>query len=283
MILPFRSLFILIFFATAAGCVNLKEVGSFAKVSQEITDKNKDISYGYYDYLHDSAYIFHSMPDKLWDLDCRCEAVKEADSSLRNECVILSAYFGKLALFADPRSAIDLNPIGRSVNAGAYGSLTITTQEANIAAGLAKGLSDLFTTGYKSRKIKQFIRIYHDSVAPLISLLAIRANSFAGRIGNLQQRLTTDADTLLHRIKKKEERDVNHINLNEMRWPIVISYERQMKDLAAIIDLYSHREMDFIRILNAGQLIYQNAENLRSKDFRKKLKDMVSDLALNAN
>src|ERR1700694_3717608 len=136
--LAIRRQFLLLFITLAfSRCVDLKEVGSFATTSQQIMEKNKTVRYGYYDYYSDSAYIYHSMPDNLRDVDCHCDAEKQADTSITNECIILSAYFGKLALFTDPKAAIDVNPLGKSVRAGAYGLITVSKEESNIASALA--------------------------------------------------------------------------------------------------------------------------------------------------
>jgi hypothetical protein len=253
-------------------CADLKEVGSFAATSQQIMEKNKTVSYGYYDYYHDSAYIYNSMPADLRDADCHFDAEKQADTSITNECALLSAYFGKLALFTDPKAAIDVNPLGKSVTAGRYGMITISNEESNIASGLATGLSDLFTTTYKSKKLKDFIRNYHDSVAPLIGFLAIRARNIAIRMRSLELEVKHVADSL-----------ISHTNQNELKWPILFTYEREMKDLSGIRALYMQREQDFLDVQKGGEFIYQNAAHLRSRDFKKKLKILVSDLILNAN
>ncbi len=257
---------------TFSCCVNLKEVNSFALTSQQIMDKNKTVSFGYYDYFHDSAYIYHSMPDHLRDADCHCVAEKKADTIISNECSLLSAYFATLARFADPKYAISVNPLGKSVPAGTYGMVTISDQEANIASGLAIGLSDLFTTEYKSRNLKVFISSYHDSVAPLISLLRIRANTLGARIVNLQIELEHMADSLISYTKDKE-----------VKWPILLSYEQKMKSLSETLVLYQHREKDFEKVLEGGQLIYENAQHLNSKSFKDKMTVLVSDLSLNSN
>jgi hypothetical protein len=273
MLLFIKSQFLLLVIALAfSSCVDLKEVGSFAAVSQQIMEKNRTVSYGYYDYYRDSAYIYHPMPDHLRDADCHCDAEKQADTSIANECTILGAYFGKLALFTDPKAAIDINPLGKSVTAGTYGMISISNEESSIASGLATGLSDLFTTTYKSKKLKGFLRNYHDSVAPLIGWLAIRAHNLALRMRSLQIEVDQVADSL-----------ISHTKQNELKWSILFTYEREMKDLSRIRDLYLERERDFKNVLNGGELIYQNADNLHSGDFKKRLKSLASDLALNAN
>jgi hypothetical protein len=253
-------------------CANLKEVNSFAVTSQQIMDKNKTVNWGYYAYFHDSAYIYHSMPDHLRDVDCHCDGEKKADTIITNECSLLSVYFGVLAKFTDSKSAIDVNPLGQAVQAGTYGHMTVSSQESGIVSGLATGLSDLFTTGYKSKKLKIFITSYHDSVAPLISLLKIRANSLAARIVNLELEIDHVADSLISSTDRKD-----------VKWPILFVYERKMKELAETVIVYRHREEDFEKVLAGGQLIFENSQHLNSRDFKQKLKILVSDLTLNAN
>jgi hypothetical protein len=264
---------LLVFMALAfSGCADLKEVGAFATTSQQIMDNNKTISFGYYDYYHDSAFIYHSMPVNLRDVDCHCDAEKQADTSLANECIILSAYFGKLALFTDPKAAINVNPLGKSVTAGTYGMITISSQESNIASGLATGLSDLFTTTYKLEKLKVFIRNYHDSVAPMIGLLAIRAHNMAIRMRSLQIEVDQVADSL-----------ISHTQQPELKWSVLYAYELEIKELSRVRDLYIERERYFRNVMKGGELIYKNADNLHADNFKRELKALVSDFSLNAN
>src|SRR5579859_1669355 len=134
-------------------CANLKEVSSFAITSQQIMDRNKSATFGYYAYFHDSAYIYRYLPDHLRDVDCHCDIEKQADAHIASEYSLLSTYFGVLAKFADPRAAINFGPMGNPLPAGAYGHVSISAQEATLTARLATGLSVLVTTRYKEKKV----------------------------------------------------------------------------------------------------------------------------------
>jgi hypothetical protein len=253
-------------------CADLKEINSFALTSQQVMEKNKNISYGYVDYSTDSSYIYHPIPEHLKDVDCTCIQQKKLDELNKEEYQILSNYFAALALFTDPKSSIDLTPAGDAIQSGTYGSITITDQESSIAGGLTTFLTDVLTTGYKSKKIKQFIELYHDSVAPLISFMKLRTGAFTGKVSIMEEKLRTSADLLL-RITDK----------NETKWSVLFTYELQKKELDEKLALYKDCDYDYDKVIAGGDLIYQNINNLQSEDFKKKLKTIIRNLIYNAD
>src|SRR5258708_20942463 len=167
-------------------CAALKEVNSFALASHEVLEKNRSATFGYYSYSKDSAFIFHYLPDHLRDVDCHCDVAKQADAHIASEYSLLGAYFGSLAKFADPHSSFDLSPMATSLLPGTYGPFSVTLQEYSIASKLTMVLSGLATPHYKARHIPAFMAMYRDSVAPLITLLKIRADNYACPTLNLQ-------------------------------------------------------------------------------------------------
>jgi CMP-N-acetylneuraminic acid synthetase len=258
--------------AALSGCADLKEINVFALTSHQVMVNNKYISYGYYEFARDTSYIYHPYPGQLLDVDCNCEAQKIRDTFTSDQCQVMVNYFAKLAVFTDPGSAIDAMPVGNALTAGAYGSFAVTREEVTVMNAAATAVSDLFTSGYKEKKMKLFITKYHDSVAPLISYLKIRSAIFGAMLVNMKDFLTKEADSLLTITNKRE-----------VKWPILISYEMQKKEIDREIDLYKKREQDFETIIEAGDLIYHNQEDLRNKDFIFKLKTLVNDLSLNAH
>jgi hypothetical protein len=257
---------------TIAGCANLKEVNSFALASKQTLDRNSAAPFGYYTYFHDSAFIYHYLPDHLRDVDCHCDAAKQADAHIANEFSLLSLYFATLARFADPAAAINLIPVGAAVPAGTYGPVTISANEATYASRLAAGLTVLATTRYKAKKIPEFMAVYRDSVAPLITLLKIRADNLSGRIVNLQLQLDRIADSLISFSADKA-----------VRMPVLFVYERQRKELDATLAAYQQRVDDLETVIAGGQLIVDNLADLHSKSFKDKMMSLVNSLALNAN
>ena len=51
--------------------------------------------------------------------------------------------------------------------------------------------------------------------------------------------------------------------------------ELQKKEIDREIELYKKREQDFETLIKAGDLIYQNQEDLKNKDFIFKLKSLL--------
>lgn len=269
--LSLRNGCLLLFCAVAfARCANVKEVNAFALSSKQVLDKHRAETFGYYSYYHDSTYLYHYLPDHLRDVDCHCDAEKQADTHIANEYALLSTYFATLARFADAGASFNFAPIGAPVPAGTYGRVTITAQEASYATYLATALTTLTTTRYKAKKIPEFMRTYRDSVAPLITLLKIRADNLAGRMVNLQLQLDRSTDSLL-----------NAMPDHAVRMPVLFVYEEKRKELDAILAHYQQRVHDLETMIAGGQLIVDNLDNLHSQSFKDKMMSLVNALVLN--
>lgn len=251
-------------------CADLKEVESFALASKQVMDKGSSAPFGYSSYSQDSAFIFRYLPDHLRDVDCACDAARQADAHIAGEYALLSTYFAVLAKFADPKAAINFAPMSSSLPAGTYGPVTVTAQEANIAAKLTRALTALVTTKYKAKRIPGFMATYHDSVAPLITLLKIRADNLAGKIGLLQLQLTRVADSL-----------ISFAEHTEVKMPVVFVYEQKKKELDATLAAYQQRVHDLETVITGGQLIVDNIDNLHSRPFKDKMVSLVSAISLN--
>lgn len=263
---------ILLFFCTAVfvRCANVREVNAFALSSRQTLDKQRTEDFGYYAYYHDSTYLYNYLPDHLRDVDCHCDAEKQADAHIAGEYNLLIAYFATLARFADAGASFNFAPIGSPVPAGTYGHVNISAQEASYSAYVAKALSTLTTTGYKAKKIPVFMAEYRDSVAPLITLLRIRADNLAGRMVNLQLQLDRVADSL-----------ISYAADRAVKMPVLFVYEQKRRELNATLAHYQQRVHELETIIAGGQLIVDNLDNLHSKSFKDKMMSFVNALALN--
>jgi len=253
-------------------CTDLKEINAFALTGQQAMEKGKGISYGFEKYSVDSSYVFHPFPDQLKDVDCTCTQQKKLDVLNKKEYQILSDYFGALALFTDPKSSIDITPVGDAVQSGTYAGITISDDESSITATLSGFLTDAVTTGYKSKKLKQIIKLYHDSVVTLIAFMKLRSDALVGEIENMQEILRTNTDKLLRTADK-----------NETKWSLLFTYELQKKEWDGKLAMYKDFDSDFDKITAGGNLIYQNMNNLKSKDFKKKLNTIIRNLIYNGD
>lgn len=253
-------------------CVDLKEVNAFAVASHQVFATGVPRSFGFYQYCHDSTYIFHYLPKHLRDLDCDCDGGKKADSVLAMEYYNLSLYFAALARLSDPKSSITADTLGNAIKAGTYGPITISTTESGMAASISAALRDLITTGYKSKKKKHILPYYNDSIQYMIGQLKLHAQNIEGRIINLGIEVTHVADSLISYTKNEEN-----------KWPMLFSYEQKMAAFDQDLIIYRAIERNIDKIISAQQFICDHIDDLKSESFRKKLATLVSDLKFNAN
>jgi hypothetical protein len=253
-------------------CADLKQINAFAVASHQALEKNKNISYGFVKYAEDSSYIYHPYPDGLGEVDCSCSQQQKLDSINKTEYQALSKYFEALAKFTDPKYSFDLTPVNDAVPSGTYAGITITDEESSIVTTLTGFLSGVITSGYKSRKLQDYIKLYQDSVAPLIAFMKIRSEALGKKIKVMEHQLWNEANGLL-----RSEHD------DKMKWPVLFTYELHKKELDREIEIYSDAVYHLNKVTEGGNLIYQNMEHLKSEEFKKKLNAIIRNLIYNGD
>lgn len=248
-------------------CVQLKEVHAFTETCQATLDRDNQISYGYADYCQDSCYIFNVSGIQLADFDCNCQLDEGYDTVITKEYNILSAYFCALGRLAGTESKINFAPVATAVQAGTYGSLVVTTEESTIVNTLATVATDLLTTKYKSKKIKEVLVRYNDTVTIAMELLKLHIDNLKGRMELMRTKIQQRCDLLMANAPRDAE-----------KWATVYIYKQKRKELAGIIASYDRRYRSLDKIKQGHSMLYANVNDLNSATLKKKVIDLAKDI-----
>ncbi len=252
----------------AAGCTPLKEVNTFALASQAAMDKAAAFDgYGHFCFCNDSAIVYNVNGQMLRDYDVDCSADSVADTVLRNAYNIMSAYFAGLARLADSKTAIKTTTLNAAVVAGTYGGVTISTTEAGIFAALTTAAQDLLTNNYKSKKIKEVLRTYHDTVDVVLGTLMVLTHNFHDRV-----------HLLGNTYRKKMDFLVNKTDSPGMRLALVTLYHDKTLHWKQVEADYDRRGSALEKIRQGHEALFKGVDNLREESLKKKVLGLAQNI-----
>jgi hypothetical protein len=263
---PLSNLFVLICLY-CTGCAPLKEVNLFASASQQSLAKANNTGYGYYEFCYDSSYTYNKTGKFLVDFDCDCNYGHSLDTLIRIEYAILSNYFAALAKLSGSGSGIDLAPVAGAVSEGAYGSITITAQESKAVNTIATVASNLLNKNYKSKKVKEIILKYNDTLKMALELLKLHLDNLRSKIQLMQTELKMRSDLMMARAQTEAE-----------KWAVVYVYKQRSRELARVIPGYDRRYQSLDRIQKGHMDLFTNAGNLRSESLKTTVLDLARDI-----
>jgi hypothetical protein len=273
MIVPFRpiSLARLVVYAmllAAAGCTPLKEVNTFALASQATMDKAAAFDgYGHLCFCNDSAIVYNETGRMLRDFDFDCSPDSAADTLLRNAYNIMSAYFAALAKLANSKTAIKTTTLNAAVAAGTYGSITISSTEAGIFSGLTTAAQDLLTNNYKSKKIKEVLRTYHDTVDLVLGTLMLLTHNFRDRV-----------HLLANTYRRKMDFMVNNTDSPGLRLALVTLYHDKTRQWKQVEADYDRRDSAIAKIREGHEALFKGVDNLREESLKKKVLGLAQNI-----
>jgi hypothetical protein len=252
----------------AVGCTPLKEVNTFALACQSVMDKAASFDgYGHFCFCNDSVTVYNDTGRMLRDFDFDCSTDTVADTVLRNAYNIMSAYFAALAKLADAKTAIKTAPLNSAVAAGTYGSLTITSTEAGIFNGLTTAVQDLATNGYKSKKIKQVLRTYHDTVDMVLGTLMLLTHNFRDRV-----------QLLANTYRRKMDFLVNRTDSPGIRLVLVTLYRYKTLQWKQVEADYDRRDSALSRIREGHEALFKGVDNLREQNLKKQIIGLAQNI-----
>lgn len=251
-----------------SSCTPLKEVNSFALASQITMDKAAAFDgYGRWDFCYDSVIVYTDTAQQLWQYDCDCGHGTAADTMQRHAFNIMSAYFAALAKLADAHTVIKTSPLSTAVAAGTYGSATISSTEAGIFSALVTAAQDLLTNNYKSKKIKEVLQTYHDTVYRALGTLMLLTRNSKDLIRVMSNRFRAKMDTLVEKAPS-----------NGVRLALVSLYrEKRLRWQQAMAD-DDRRYLALEKIQEGHEDLFNSANNLREAGFKKKVLGLAQNI-----
>jgi hypothetical protein len=252
------------------GCVPLKEVGAFSACSQN-TLLGLHYTYGYYEYCSDSCYVFNKAAKYLKDVECDCKRDTVLDTLLKKEFAIIGAYYAGLTKLSGG-SGINFAPIGKSISAGTYAGITISSTEESVFNKLSTVATNLITLNYKTNKIKEIITEYDKSVQESLGMLALHMDNLESKIKLMNTFYGTQANVLLKSAGESE------------RWLIIATYKQKSKQFADDAKIYNNFQRTIKIVIKGDSLLSANIGNLKDETFKKKILDIAGDISyLNSN
>jgi hypothetical protein len=252
----------------AAGCTPLKEVNTFAQASQATMDKAAAFDgYGHLCFCNDSAIVYNETGRMLRDFDFDCSPDSAADTLLRNAYNIMSAYFAALAHLADSKTAIKTTTLNAAVAAGTYGGVTISSTEAGIFSALTTAAQDLLTNNYKSKKIKEVLRTYHDTVDLVLGTLMLLTHNFRDRV-----------HLLANTYRRKMDFMVNKTDSPGVRLALVTLYHDKTRQWKQVEADYDRRDSAIAKIREGHEALFKGVDNLREESLKNKVLGLAQNI-----
>jgi hypothetical protein len=228
-------------------------------------------TYGYYEYCSDSCYVFNKAAKYLKDVECDCKRDTVLDTLLKKEFAIIGAYYAGLTKLSGG-SVINFAPIGKSISAGTYAGITISSTEASVFNKLSTVATNLITLNYKTNKIKQIITEYDKSVQESLGMLALHMDNLESRIKLMNTFYGTQANVLLKSAGESEG------------WLIIATYKQKSKQFADDAKIYNNFQRTIKIVIKGDSLLNANIGNLKDETFKKKILDIAGDISyLNSN
>jgi hypothetical protein len=266
MFAPFRlirpaKLVVYAILLATAGCSPLKEVSTFALASQSTMDKAAAFDgYGHFCLCNDSAIVYNDTGQLLRSFNVDCDPDSIPDTVLRNAYNVIGAYFAALAKLADSKTVIKTTTLNNAFAAGTYGSVTISSTEAGIFSALTTAAQDLLTNNYKSKKIKEVLRTYHDTVSAALTDLMDLTETFKGKVREMGVIYKRRMDFL-----------VNKNDPAAVRLTLVTLYRTKMVQWRQIEADYDRRYKALAAVRDGHEALFKNVDNLRDENFKKKV------------
>jgi len=254
-----------VFFVYICSCTPLKEVGTFTASSQK-TLQGISIPYGSYKYCQDSCYLFNDNFKNLKEVNCNCKVDSIRDTIIVNEITILGSYYAGLTKLSGA-SLINFAPVGKTIQKGTYGQITISANQATTFNNLSTVVTNLVTLEYKTKKIKEIISANDANVQNAINILYLQISNLNGLIGTMESRYQTLFTMLIHNSTSESDRIV-----------LVSIYKQKIREFGGARQYIDNLENSIQRILKGDQLLIGNINNLKDEGFKKSILSIAGDI-----
>ena len=185
------SLFMLIACLLMSSCVNLQHVSEYATTAVTQLKTYDDLGYSFSQSCDDACALTALRKLQLQPTDCHCQADSTADSVTTVIYKGIKSYYDGLAKLSDKDlGKYKMTGLAKSLQAGSFGSVTITKPQATAYTALAGIVADAIAGAYRAKKVKGYIEAANTPIQTLLQTLSftLREN-LEGKLNVQQQRL----------------------------------------------------------------------------------------------
>lgn len=169
-------------------CINLQHVSDYATASGTQLENYNSLGYSFSQACTDACNINSLRDGKLDTPPCACAADSTADSVTTVLYKTLHTYFEALAKLSDKGTGhYKMTGLSKGLQAGSFGSVTISAVQADASTKLAGLLTDLIAGSKKQKKVKEYIGRADSSVQVLLGALAANLRDNLGGKLRVQQ------------------------------------------------------------------------------------------------
>ncbi|HEY0271924.1 MAG TPA: hypothetical protein VGC22_02010 [Chitinophaga sp.] len=183
--------FLLLLGLLLSGCVNLQHVSDYATASVTQLKTYDDLGYSFSRACDDACGMTALRNLQLIATDCPCAADTTADSVTTVIHKGLKTYFDALAkLSGKDAGQYKMTGLSKSLQAGSFGSVTISKPQADAYTQLAGLVADVIAGAHKQKQLKAYIGTANAPVQALLQALAFNIrDNLGGKLKAQQARL----------------------------------------------------------------------------------------------
>lgn len=249
---------------TLASCADLKGINNFSLNSSKVLAQPFPSSYEAY--CTDSCYVYDSTAQFV-SYPCHCQLAISHDTIVNREAGKLINYFIALAKLSGSSDIINVDTLAGAVQAGKYGSLTISSTDAAVASGVATAIQDLVTIGFKSKHLTLDLQQFGAAVESSLDAYIRHLGDVRGLLSNMH----IDLVTTLHIYRETAAPGAE-------RWAALYAYNTKIADLTTRIRAFDRliRQIQLVR--DGYHELVLNATSIRDKNLKKRLMSLVQDI-----
>ena len=262
----------LLFIISASSCANLKHVNAYASESLEAIQYFETLNYSFQQACLDKCVEKKIINLEFRNVNCPCEAEKEADSVTLKIYSSIYGYFDGLSKLSDNAlTSYKTDALTNALSEGQFGSVLIETEQVESYSKISKILIDAFTNSYRKRKIKTYVKDANTPLKTLISFLDFNiSENLNGKLKVKKERIKSDYLDLVNdsSLSSFEQRNAikeyyNTLQNIEQQQAIFLAYSTT---LSVISDGHQqlYDDIEKLTVKEIQQHLFQSASEIKS-------------------
>ena len=266
-----RGLPIIALLFSLSGCISLKPVSELSDKSLKSLAIYEEMPVTYSSFCERRCQfdlIRRNVILRDTAVKCDCSLFSDADKATTKVYKTLAAYFKSLGAISEGNlTAIETKSLNEALTEGKFGPLTIDKNTVTAYSGLGRLVTQAFTEGYRTQKIRQVIETGNPHIQVLVGL-------FRTSIGNLVMELNF----------QKERNFALHSELlmekltGYDRVKLASDYYREIDSISLRQEQLNTFSKSLTVIANGHQKLFENRNKLSVKEIQSILGGYSADL-----